>query len=563
MVSRLSRLIILGLMLTIGLPSWAANFSAHVDRNEVNEQDIFTLVLRYDAQAILKEPNIKALEKDFRIVNQQRSQQYSSVNGKTESFTSWIINLTPLSTGKLTIPSIRFDGQDTDPIEINVLPLSEETKQQAEQDFFFETKVEPETGLVVQGQILYTEKLYFRYQHDNASLSELKVTDARVQQLGDVRRYSTVINGVQFGVYERQFAIFPDVSGELVIPGTRFNGSMVDRYSWGRGTPIKAVAKPIHLTVAPIASNYPSNAAWLPSRKLVLEEQFSVPPSQWQTGEAVTRTLTIRAQGIAGSQLPTIQLPIVDGVRYYPDQAKTQDMLNNFGLVGSSEQAIAMVVTKSGELVLPEVRIPWWNIDTQQLEYASLPARTIQVKAAKGVSETTVGTNNPQSIMVNPTADGKPVLAPNAQPQSSWFWLVVGGLAISLLLNLVLLLRLHKTSAQPTNTRQQPAADKGWPALQSALNGNNLVHIRQQLLFWVNHGGFAHLPLQRPVTRLTVLAEQVKTPELADMLLALDSALFAPASSAAFNTKQLLQLIKQEKKLTATTNAKTSELYPQ
>src|SRR5690606_40718856 len=111
----------------------------------------------------------------------------------------------------------------------------------------FVTSVTPPDSLYVQSQLLYTEKLYYRFEHDNAALSELKVTDARVQPLGDVRQYTTVIDGKRLGVYERRFLIFPAVSGELVIPGQRFTARMLNAYDrWSRGQQVSVVRSEDH-----------------------------------------------------------------------------------------------------------------------------------------------------------------------------------------------------------------------------------------------------------------------------------------------------------------------------
>src|SRR5690606_29167385 len=152
--------------------------------------------------------------------------------------------------GELTIPALSFDGQTTAAIQVQVSPTPASVKQQLQEDFFFVTSVTPPDSLYVQSQLLYTEKLYYRFEHDNAALSELKVTDARVQPLGDVRQYTTVIDGKRLGVYERRFLIFPAVSGELVIPGQRFTARMLNAYDrWSRGQQVSVVSKPLRLNV--------------------------------------------------------------------------------------------------------------------------------------------------------------------------------------------------------------------------------------------------------------------------------------------------------------------------
>ena len=85
----------------------AAEFTASVDRTQITEQETLTLKLRLNEQVYRGQPELRALENDFKIQGQQRSQQFRSVNGTTESFTEWNIGLMPRHTGTLTIPADR------------------------------------------------------------------------------------------------------------------------------------------------------------------------------------------------------------------------------------------------------------------------------------------------------------------------------------------------------------------------------------------------------------------------------------------------------------------------
>ncbi|HUH57011.1 MAG TPA: BatD family protein, partial [Pseudomonadales bacterium] len=118
-------------LLFFSQPSLAAEFTASVDRTKIGEQDTVTLKLRLNEQVYRGQPDLSVLEEDFRIQGQQRSQQLSFVNGKSESFTEWNIGLLPRRTGTLTIPALSFKGESTQPIIIEVLPPSAEAVEQA------------------------------------------------------------------------------------------------------------------------------------------------------------------------------------------------------------------------------------------------------------------------------------------------------------------------------------------------------------------------------------------------------------------------------------------------
>lgn len=263
----------------------AATLTANVDRKEITENDSFRLFLRYDEQVGFGQPDLTELKKDFRIINQQRSNQFRSMNGKTVSYTEWTLLLSPLKTGKLIIPEIEFKGQKSQKIKVSVNTLPDSVKEQIAKEFFFDIDIDTKSTYV-QGQILYTEKLYYTVNHEDATLSELKVTDALVIPLGEVRQYTTTVSGQRMGVYERRYAIFAEESGELVIPGQKFSANVVNSYNrWSRGRPVSVIAKPTRIEVKTRPASYPQ-APWLPSNEVVVEDRWSKPNNDGQIGRA-------------------------------------------------------------------------------------------------------------------------------------------------------------------------------------------------------------------------------------------------------------------------------------
>ncbi|WP_430462687.1 BatD family protein [Thalassolituus sp. LLYu03] len=560
MVRRLTALLALCFTL-ISTPALAADFSATVDRKQVAEGDTFTLSLRYGEQVAFGSPDLKPLAQDFQVLNQQRSNQFRSINGKTESFTEWTLTLTPKRTGQITVPAISFDGASTQPIVLEVSKLSADVKAQQEKQFFFDISISQQQNYYVQGQILYTEKLYYSVNHDDATLSEFKVTDARVQPLGDVKQYTSVIDGVRFGVYERRYAIFPEVSGELVIPGQRFNATVNNPYDrWSRGRQASAVSKPITLTIQPIPASYPQ-ASWLPASNLTTEETFSTDPSQWRAGEPVTRTLKLTATGLPGSQLPALTLPVIDKVRYYPDQTNQNEDVSDSGVTGTSEQSIAIVPTSSGRIVLPEIRIPWWNTTLGKLEYAILPAHTIVVAAANSAVQPGGNGTVPATESSDGSSDSTGVAAPATQSAATNpVWMMVA--IASLLVNLVLIVLVIAAAK-----RRQPVAAKAsvsdatspadaWKAVNTACQQGDAPSARRAIIEWANR---THLT-PSAVVSLSQLMNAIDDAPLRHALAELDMTLYSASGNSAWNGQKLLALLKKAKPQSAV-NAQPG-LYP-
>lgn len=528
-----------------------AALTANVDRKQITENDSFRLFLRFDEQVGFGQPDLTELKRDFRVINQQRSNQFRSMNGKTVSFTEWTLVLSPLRTGDLIIPAIEFNGDKSQAIEVTVTELPESVKEQIAKEFFFDIEIDS-TSTYVQAQVLYTEKLYYSVNHEDATLSELKVTDAHVVPLGDVRQYSTSINGQRMGVYERRFAIFAEESGEMVIPGQKFTASVVNSYNrWSRGRPVSIISEPIRIKVKATPANYPQ-APWLPSPEIKVSDRWSKSFNEWQVGEPITRNITIDATGLSGSQLPNIALPVVKGLKYYPDQSEHQDKADTLGIQGSLQQSLAIVPTKSGRITLPEVRIPWWNIKSNKLEYAILPKKTVNVAPA------TQAANFESSQQ--PVAPATEVAAATSTPisQSSSYWVLAT--LILLVTNLITAYLLwskpgaNETSEEAVIPKNSKEAFK---ALKAACQKNDAKAMRHHLREWAN--------IEYQSIRLEQLGEKLQEPGLTLAISELDSYLYKNTDNSAFNGQTLWnslnQALRAEKTRKSETTSKLKPLY--
>ena len=532
------RLISLALLLVLTNNAFAATLTATVDRKQITENDSFRLFLRFDEQVGFGQPDLTELKKEFRVINQQRSNQFRSMNGKTVSFTEWTLVLSPLRTGSIVIPAIEFNGQKSQPIQVSVSELPQSVKEQIAKEFFFDIDIDSSTTYV-QAQVLYTEKLYYSINHEDATLSELKVTDALVVPLGQVRQYTTSINGQRMGVYERRYAIFAEESGEMVIPGQKFSANVVNSYNrWSRGRPVSVMSEPIRIQVKATPSNYPQSP-WLPSPEITVSDRWSKPFDQWQVGEPITRNISITAQGLSGSQLPSIALPVVEGIKYYPDQSEHQDQVDTLGVKGSLQQSLAIVPTQSGRITLPEMRIPWWNVKTDSLEYARLPAQTLYIKEA---AQTTIKSS--QQTEVAPVVTQVTQITSDVE-KNQGYWVLAT--LILLFTNVITAFLLWKKTPRLATDKQKATqtstvnSQKAFNALKQACQKNDAQAMRQHLKHWSN--------LKYGQIRLDELGEYLKAPSLTLAISELDSLLYQASSDAtansAFNGQILWNSLKQ------------------
>lgn len=196
--------------------SFAANIKVFTDRNPVRLDESFTLV--FDVASTVIGPDFSPLHSDFDILNQSQSSQVNIINGQQHSSKQWRLSVIAKRTGQLVIPSISFGQDRSTPSIITVQPAQTSQPGKTPADLFLEIEVDSKNPYV-QSQIIYTVRLFYAINLNNATLSEPQVKDTEgiVEKLGKDAQYETRRDGRRFVVLERKYAIFPQQSGDVII----------------------------------------------------------------------------------------------------------------------------------------------------------------------------------------------------------------------------------------------------------------------------------------------------------------------------------------------------------
>jgi hypothetical protein len=143
----------------------------------------------------------------------------------------------------------------------------------------------------------------------------------------------------------------------------------------------------------------------------------------------VTRTLTLKAEGLTAAQLPSLAMADSDGFKAYPDQPHLDDQRSGTGIRGTRQEKIALIPTRAGELTLPGMQISWWNTSTRRMEVARLPDHTVKVSPAPNVPAGSQTLPQPQSRSAAPEpGDSETQLqgvAVGVAVQRHWNWVTI------------------------------------------------------------------------------------------------------------------------------------------
>ena len=389
----------------------AAGLGASVDRSQLSTGETVELTLESSDVTLFGKPDLSSLEPLFEVRGTRQVNQPTTLNGETQATTRWIITLLPKQTGTVVIPALQLGEFSSEPIELQVAPDQVQESPSTLEPVFIEASLDQDT-VYVQAQAILTLRVYHSVSlYDDSSVTPLQIAEARVEQLGESRTYEKLINDVRHGVIEVRYAIYPQHSGVLSIPPQVFSATLVDTQS-GQGPKsgklLRITSAENHLNVKAKPADYPADTPWLPARSLTLGESWSPEPDRSQVGDSLTRSLTLKAEGLASSQLPPLPATDVNGLRRYPDQPQMSNQNTDHGLIGIREDREALVPTRSGTIELPAVDVVWWNTQEDRLAHSSLPARTLHIL------------NNP-SLMVDTPAGNLSAQTP-VDSEELWYW---------------------------------------------------------------------------------------------------------------------------------------------
>ncbi len=536
--------ILLLLLLSFVGPVFAAQIGVTFDRNPVSLDESFQIIFTADDTPD-NDPDFAPMEQDFEILGQSQSSNSSWVNGQSSKTIQWTLSVMAKHPGSLIVPEVKFGNDTSVPASILVTQATANKAVDTDSDLFLEVEATPENPYV-QSQVLYTVRLYRRVEIAQAGLNEPELSDAVIEKLGDDSNYNTQINGVNYLVTQRKYAIFPQKSGAVIIKPVlltaevavnsrpNFNGFFNQRTTKTK----KITSKSVTLNVKPVPATF-TGQHWLSAEQLVLKEEWSGDNQQIKVGEPVTRTLSLLAKGTTVGQLPELNSGKVEELlKTYPDQPVLKEQKQPEGVMALREEKIAIIPSKAGSYKLPAIEIPWFNTQTQKMETAKIPETIITAVDAPGVQIAPV-TNS--SIPVE--SESKTIetqLAIQAQQTNVWLWATLF-LALGWLLTVIYFLKIHSFKKPvPEKNDSEIRLQDCVKILKKACVDNNPIAAKDALLAW-GKLKFTGLPVQN-VGAIAALSDA----RLRDEIMLLNQALYAD-NAEQWQGKRLFQAFSENK----------------
>ena len=423
-------------LLAVPAAARAAQVTATLDRSHVQLGDTVTLNLRIvGAQGSVDMPDLSVLSPDFSVLGTSQNRSVMVDNGTTTSSLTFGVALRPNHVGTLQIPALEVAGEQTAPLQLEVSAPSAAAAAAPNRDVFMEARVEPQTGYVGQ-QFSYVVKLFYAINLSGGSIDVPQVGGIQLNQMGKDLNYQTQRSGRSYQVLERRYALIPQQAGPIRIPAASFHGNAVDPSDpnsfFGATTPVSASAPAVSLEVQATPSTW-GKQAWLPARALSLDLGGwpTAAAQQARVGQPLNLTMTLQATGLSDDALPALSLPSLDGATVYPDKPVSHNQVVGPWIIAERQQAFAIVPTRAGTLTVPATTLKWWNVLTDKMEVAQIPAHNITVLPAVGASAAPpAAPTAAASASSGSTAPGVPAFSSSSTP---WRWIALGSIVLWLL----------------------------------------------------------------------------------------------------------------------------------
>ena len=511
MVNRISlRAAVAFLLFSLAFSATAQEIEVSVDRYELARGETLTYTIRVFEQRQGMQLDLTPLTENFDVLGTRTSSQIRSINGTVESWTDYIVTLFPLTEGDLEIPSLTINNARTDPITISVVNQGPRSNQSSE-ELFLEIEVNKDS-IYVQEQLLFTVRLFYTINGiRNPQFTELEMPDTVIQLIGSPNQYEKLIDGVRYGVYEKRYVIFPQRSGPLEIPDILFRGEVTDGSSnfVFRNLNTRRVTAFIDGMTVDVKQR-PAAAAnspvWLPVSGLTLEDSWAPDTDELQIGDSVVRTITMVAEGLDGAVLPPFGTTDLDGANTYPDPSEIDRTFVSGAIVGTRVETMTIVPTVDGNLEIPEIAIPWWNIDTDQLQVTTVPAKTLTIGAIAGTApaeQAVSSSGNIEELLAMPPVVDQEMIDEQAEAEyieieANWLRYLISAAFLIVLISIYRLviwpnsqLISHYLNAgrNRITERYSPANNErvAYQQLLKTLKQKESHHIRTPLVVWCDH----------------------------------------------------------------------------
>ncbi|WP_032555009.1 BatD family protein [Vibrio sp. MED222] len=241
-------------------------------------------------------------------------------------------------------------------------------------------KITPTKVSVNEQVILNIEVATPRWLTGGTRIGSIEIPNVIAKQRNQLAtNYTERVNGTTWSRQRWEVTLYPMTSGEFVIPTVpvRIQVSAPDRSNVG-GT---LYTQPIKFEASLPSGLLSDESPWFSATDVDVEQQWQRSSEDLKVGDAVTRTVTIKAKDSLSVLLPNVLTnESTQQYQAYPQPNRLDDTQERGDYRSSRIEETVYVIQQGGEFTLPEFTFQWWDSKNQRLESVVIKGEVFEAK---------------------------------------------------------------------------------------------------------------------------------------------------------------------------------------
>ncbi|MFA0479793.1 BatD family protein [Vibrio splendidus] len=241
-------------------------------------------------------------------------------------------------------------------------------------------KITPTKVSVNEQVILNIEVATPRWLTGGTRIGSIEIPNVIAKQRNQLAtNYTERVNGTTWSRQRWEVTLYPMTSGEFVIPTVpvRVQVSAPDGSNVG-GT---LYTQPIKFEASLPSGLLDNESPWFSATEVDTEQQWQRSSENLKVGDAITRTVTIKAKDSLSVLLPDVlNNESTQQYQAYPQPNRLEDTQDRGNYRSSRIEETVYVIQQGGEFTLPEFSFQWWDSKNQRLENVVIKGNVFEAK---------------------------------------------------------------------------------------------------------------------------------------------------------------------------------------
>jgi hypothetical protein len=226
--------------------------------------------------------------------------------------------------------------------------------------------LKPAQVVVGQPTTLVVEVLAPNYMTKPPIMPDFQIRNA-ITRSGSTLNMSDRQGEVSYAGIHYEFLIYPQEAGLYAVPAQTITVTFADNPPHTRQAEVQVPAVNFEAVIPDAARDLDP---FVSATGLSLQQEIHPSSESLKVGDAITRIVTIKAEGAPAMLLPPPTFAPVAGARIYRSEPRLNDQFDQREdvLTSTRTDSVTYMLEAAGTVTLPALNVAWWNVKDQKID---------------------------------------------------------------------------------------------------------------------------------------------------------------------------------------------------